>query len=346
MDGPTLQQILGSAEQAAISGDYSSAEALLRQAASLQESSLGPQHPDLASTYNNLAVVCEKSNNLAAAEKFYERAFAIAFAALESDDPVVQTSRENLDEFRRVHGQFANEAEPVPAAPPTVSKMFLEAPFPEEHQDATLSHGRTDTAVEDPEQRIVQPTGSTNAIARGGTAIVIVLILAVAIWFWRTAAEPKRANETSAKISENVTSPLPPAASSTRTSRRVPSSDNGPANTAAATHPGGDLRVVEASLCQRLSTTGARWECTPPAGSSAPGPLIFYTRIAAPRGVRVHHRWYRNGNLRRDIALAVDANPSMGYRTYSRQQVDGGEWRVELATEDGVTLHEERVAIR
>ena len=32
---------------------------LLRQAARLQEASLGPRHPDLANTLNNLGIVCE-----------------------------------------------------------------------------------------------------------------------------------------------------------------------------------------------------------------------------------------------------------------------------------------------
>ena len=45
-------------EQAANAGDYAAAEPLLREAALLQEASLGPLHPDVANTLNNLAVVC------------------------------------------------------------------------------------------------------------------------------------------------------------------------------------------------------------------------------------------------------------------------------------------------
>ena len=53
------RSVVDAAEQAAAAGDYASAERLLRQAALLQEASLGPLHPDLANTLNNLGVVCE-----------------------------------------------------------------------------------------------------------------------------------------------------------------------------------------------------------------------------------------------------------------------------------------------
>jgi hypothetical protein len=122
-------------------------------------------------------------------------------------------------------------------------------------------------------------------------------------------------------------------------------SSNGARTTPVTTQPSEAPRVIEASLCQNL-TTGARWQCTPASESSSAGLLFFYTRIAAPQRTRIHHRWYRNGRLRQDIALAIDANPSAGYRTYTRQRLDEGEWRVELVTGDGVVLHNETVAIR
>ena len=51
------RSIVEEAEQAAAAGNYASAEDLLRQAAALQEQTLGAQHPDLANTLNNLGVV-------------------------------------------------------------------------------------------------------------------------------------------------------------------------------------------------------------------------------------------------------------------------------------------------
>ena len=53
------QAVIAAAEQAANAGDFPAAERLLLEAANLQEASLGPAHPDLANTYNNLGVVYE-----------------------------------------------------------------------------------------------------------------------------------------------------------------------------------------------------------------------------------------------------------------------------------------------
>src|SRR5262245_22060583 len=145
MEAPTVQEILDSAARAASSEDYAKAELLLREAARLQESTLGPAHPDLASTFNNLAVVCEKENKLADAGEFYYRAFSIASASLDADHPLVLTSRENLDEFQRVHGR--------PDEPPTPS------PF---------------TVVEEPSRR--RP-----AVVIGAAA-ALVLMGALAMW--------------------------------------------------------------------------------------------------------------------------------------------------------------------
>src|SRR4029450_7235038 len=60
--------LIESAEQAAASGDYASAERLLNEAALLQEASLGPVHPDLANTLNNLGVVCDRADKVDEAE--------------------------------------------------------------------------------------------------------------------------------------------------------------------------------------------------------------------------------------------------------------------------------------
>src|SRR4249919_3519770 len=104
LDASALQRIIEDAEQAASTGDFASAESLLREAARLQEAGLGPLHPDLASTFNNLGVVCEKANKLADAEQFYRRASAIASASLDPQHPLVTTSQNNLRDFHDAHG--------------------------------------------------------------------------------------------------------------------------------------------------------------------------------------------------------------------------------------------------
>jgi Flp pilus assembly protein TadD len=62
------------AQQAAAAGDYSEAKRVLREVARIQELSLGSLHPDLASTLNNLALVCERTNKFDEAERGYRRA--------------------------------------------------------------------------------------------------------------------------------------------------------------------------------------------------------------------------------------------------------------------------------
>jgi hypothetical protein len=97
--------IIEAAEQAASAGDYPSAERLLREAARLQETRLGPSHPDLANTLNNLGVVCEITDKPLEAEQCYRRAYAIAVAALEPDHTFVTTSGKNLRAFCEAHGK-------------------------------------------------------------------------------------------------------------------------------------------------------------------------------------------------------------------------------------------------
>src|SRR5262249_16008167 len=66
---------------------------------------LGPLHPELANTTNNLAVVAEMEGRLRDAEGYYRRAVAIAAAALPADDPMVASSRKNLEDFCRERGR-------------------------------------------------------------------------------------------------------------------------------------------------------------------------------------------------------------------------------------------------
>ena len=108
----SVHSILEAAEQAAAAGDVAAAGEPLRRALQLQETDLGPHHPDLANTLNNLGVVCEKTGRLDEAEGCYRRAYEIASAAFEADHPFVITSRKNLAEFGEAHGRAI---EPLPA---------------------------------------------------------------------------------------------------------------------------------------------------------------------------------------------------------------------------------------
>jgi DUF2914 family protein/tetratricopeptide repeat protein len=357
MDASTVQQILDSAARAASSDDYASAESLLREAAHLQESSLGSEHPDLASTFNNLAIVCEKEHKLTDAGEFYRRAFAIASASLDSDHPLVRTSRENLDEFHRVHGTVdeavTGRLKPAPTSP---SPMDAAEAFPNEPH-AILAPTTVRTAMPSPDSTAESfVSESTLAVPATpgrrlplviGVVAGIVLLGAFAMFRGIRSApdvveEPKAVQETS---------PVPPSAPRAQPKKQnvrvaPPPPSRTPAKTVVSTSTEARPRIVEASLCETLSTSGGQWECAPASDPVAAGSLYFYTRIAAATGTRVHHRWYRNGSLRQDVDLAIQANPAAGYRTYSRQRLDSGDWRVEAVTAEGVVLHEARVAIR
>jgi hypothetical protein len=79
----------------------------------------------------------------------------------------------------------------------------------------------------------------------------------------------------------------------------------------------------------------------------APGSLVYYTRIKAASATAVEHRWYHGDDLQQRVSLSVAANPTAGYRTYSRLAVSAaGSWRVELRTTGGTLLHEERFTVR
>src|SRR5262245_3180593 len=110
--------IIEEAEEAAASGHYVSAETLLREAARMQEKSLGPLHPDLANTLNNLAVVCEITGRLNDAEQGFRRACLIATTVLEEGHPFVATSRKNLHDFCEAHGKPIE----LPTPPPKVTE--------------------------------------------------------------------------------------------------------------------------------------------------------------------------------------------------------------------------------
>jgi hypothetical protein len=111
--------LIEAAERAAADGDHTLAEDRLLEAARLQEAQLGPMHAELANTLNNLGVVSELRGKAAEAERYFRRAAAMAKACLAPDDPLVATSRLNLEEFCAARGiPLARAEAPVSAGPP------------------------------------------------------------------------------------------------------------------------------------------------------------------------------------------------------------------------------------
>ncbi len=61
----------------------------------IREKALGPEHPDLATDLNNLALLYYVHGKYAQAEPLYQRVLAILEKALGPDDPHVATVLEN-----------------------------------------------------------------------------------------------------------------------------------------------------------------------------------------------------------------------------------------------------------
>jgi tetratricopeptide (TPR) repeat protein len=70
-------------------------EARYEQALAIKEKALGPEHPDVATSLNNLAVVYNKQRQYSKAEFLYQRALAIQEKVLAPDHPDMATSLEN-----------------------------------------------------------------------------------------------------------------------------------------------------------------------------------------------------------------------------------------------------------
>jgi hypothetical protein len=347
-----VDSIVESAQQAAAAGDHASAEQLLREAALLQEANLGPLHPDLANTLNNLGVVYEITNRPAEAEDCYRRAYAIVKAVLEPGHPFVATSGKNLRDFCEARGRpvDAPVAPPSPAAPQTpLATAASMAP----------AEGVVDVPRERALHEELRPSKrSSRVLAIGAICVFVVLIvtlIATRAWFGSNVGagfspdEKPRALPASpaARIEPVPAAPIPEP-NDTAASRSRPAAVREGAGAAASAL--GLPSVAEARVCRNLSTRGSRdWRCDAVSSPVEPGTFFFYTRLTAARDTTVQHRWYQGDRLHQAVELRVRANPRSGYRTYSRNTVsspNAGDWRVELRAKDGTLLDEKRFTVR
>ena len=352
------RHLLERAEQSAMGGDFGSAEELLKGAATIQEQELGPRHPSLANTLNNLAIVAEKTGRTREAETLYRRAASIAATALPSDHPMVVETRQNLEDFCRAHS--------VPVHPPSVApKPDPPPPTPaasEPLHPAAASELLHPAAVSEPLQSAAASEPLHPAAAAGNPShlmawLIVGTILAVAlvVFLLRTpresspplptpepnAAQPAQTTPPSTSASRPSSAPIepasPPKAAPRAADRQVARKE--PAARGAVT-------LAIAQVCRNFSTSSSQWRCDPVESSAAPGRLVLYTRVKSPRETAVVHRWYHGTTLRQSVRLAIHGNATEGYRTYSRQTVTSGDWRVEVRSVDGDLLHEERFAVR
>src|SRR5688572_14591526 len=320
------RSIIEDAQQAAAAGNYASAEELLREAAALQEQTLGPDHPDLANTLNNLGVICERADNPIDAEHYFRRAYAVAAAALAPDHPFVATSSKNLHDFCAARGRPAE----LPPSPPEVAAWLEKsAPRAVPPREPPAAATKQDVAAI-PRERSLRPL----ALGALGGAALLITMLAMA-WFTPPPAESIAGHQPTAK----PTQPAPSAPSAPSAVSAVGARPTTPARSAAIP------TLVVAQLCTALSA----WRCEAADGQIPPGPMFFYTRVKSATATTIEHRWYQGDRLRQAMRLRIQANPGAGYRTYSRNTITSeraGNWRVELRSADGAVLHEERFTVR
>jgi Tetratricopeptide repeat/Protein of unknown function (DUF2914) len=354
-----VQTVVDAAERAAAAKDFAAAERLLREAVRLQEADLGPHHPDLANTLNNLGVVCEMAGQPSEAETCYRRAYAIAAAALPPDHPFVITSRENLTEFCKARGKPIDlalparrvpSAEPVEQEPrPKVPDLSAPAQPPPVVEKPAVA---TSPRVETPPQFL---PGMSSRLAVAIVGVVLLLLVIIVIIVLMRSADPVGSPRNAVASPQEGLASLEPSASPATPSPATPSpaapAAEPKASGGASTNPGvapSRPLVASALLCQRFTARGAPdWDCEQPRGPVDSRTLVFYTRIKSMHPTTVQHRWYHGNDLHQSVSLEVRANQVDGYRTYSRYTVKTpGAWRVELRTMDGAVLHEERFDVR
>ena len=332
--------LVEAAQHAAAAGDYSEAERLLREAVAIQEVTVGSDHPDLASTLNNLALVCERTNKFVEAEHGYRRAHAIAVASLKPGHPFIGTSLGNLVDFCAAHEI------PIWKPPAARSENETSPPVPE-----------VDAAAQ-PVLSVRTWPPRTIALTTLGVAVVVAVAFAVRGRGITDASEPvvQVQNMASADDSPAVSAtipvatgePQPPVTVESRV-ETTPASAERPSppetNTTSAT-----VSVLTAQLCSTLERRGSPdWQCAPVNGELKPGTYIFYTRLLANVDTTVEHRWYRGEREHQVMRLRVGVSPGSGYRTFSSNTISperAGDWKVELRGADGTVLREERFVIR
>jgi tetratricopeptide (TPR) repeat protein len=91
---------------------YAEAEPLYQRSLALAEHAYGPDHPNVASSLNNLAELYRAEGKHAEAEPLYKRSLAIDERAYGPDHPDVATDLNNLALLYRAQGKYA-DAEPL-----------------------------------------------------------------------------------------------------------------------------------------------------------------------------------------------------------------------------------------
>ena len=93
-------------------GEYAKAEPLYQEALRIRQKVLGPEHPDTATSLNNLAVLYQDMGEYAKAEPLYQEALRIRQKVLGPEHPDTAMSLNNLALLYQAMGEYA-KAEPL-----------------------------------------------------------------------------------------------------------------------------------------------------------------------------------------------------------------------------------------
>ena len=88
-------------------GQYDRAVVVAKKALEVAEKDVGPNHPDVALSLNNLALLYATQGQYAQAEPLYRRSLAILERALGPDHPDVAQGLKNLAWLYATQGQYA-----------------------------------------------------------------------------------------------------------------------------------------------------------------------------------------------------------------------------------------------
>ncbi|MGH8491368.1 MAG: tetratricopeptide repeat protein, partial [Gammaproteobacteria bacterium] len=109
-DNPTYLNMAGTLAREI--GRYTEAGPFLEEALAILEKALGPEHPNVAQSLNNLAGLYKAQGQYAKAEPLYKRSLTIWEQALGPEHPNVAASVNNLAEIYRAQGQYT-KSEPL-----------------------------------------------------------------------------------------------------------------------------------------------------------------------------------------------------------------------------------------
>jgi tetratricopeptide (TPR) repeat protein len=110
-------------------GDFAAARPLAERALAIAETAYGPEHPDVGTSLNNLALIVGELGDFAAARPLAERALAVTETAYGPEHPIVGAALSNLAGILGELGDFA-AARPLAEPPPDGSPLTVNGSSP------------------------------------------------------------------------------------------------------------------------------------------------------------------------------------------------------------------------